>query len=61
MPYGSKRFQKAETLHFITFSCFPGLQFLEAPEPKETLEAVREQTRARHQLGSIDKYRKAAT
>ncbi|MGA2218848.1 MAG: transposase [Terracidiphilus sp.] len=49
MPYGLKRFQKAEALHFITFSCFHRLPFLAAPEPKETFEAVLEQTRARHQ------------
>jgi hypothetical protein len=45
MPYGLKRFQKAETLHFITFSCFHRLPFLEMPEPKETFETVLEQTR----------------
>jgi REP-associated tyrosine transposase len=49
MPYGLKRFQKAEALHFITFSCFHRLPFLATPEPKETFEAVLEQTRARHQ------------
>ena len=49
MPYGLKRFQKAEALHFITFSCFHRLPFLEMPECKETFEAVLEQTRARHQ------------
>jgi putative transposase len=49
MPYGLKRFQKAEALHFITFSCFHRLPFLESTEPKETFEAVLEQTRARHQ------------
>jgi putative transposase len=49
MPYGLKRFQRAETLHFITFSCFHRLPFLQAPEPKETVEAILEQTRARHQ------------
>jgi putative transposase len=49
MPYGLKRFQKAEALHFITFSCFHRLSFLETPESKETFEAVLEQTRARHQ------------
>ena len=47
MPYGLKRFQKAEALHFITFSCFHRLQLLEAPEPKDTFEAVLEQIRAR--------------
>jgi len=49
MPYGLKRFQKAEALHFITFSCFHRLPFLGAPGPKETVEAILEQTRARHE------------
>ncbi|MGD0787741.1 MAG: transposase [Terracidiphilus sp.] len=49
MPYGLKRFQKAEAPHFITFSCFHRLPFLEASEPKDTVEAVLEVTRARHQ------------
>jgi putative transposase len=49
MPSGLKRFQRAEALHFITFSCFHRLPFLEAPGPKETIEAILEQPRARHQ------------
>jgi putative transposase len=49
MPYGLKRFQRAEALHFITFSCFRRLPFLEAPELKDTVEVILEQTRARHQ------------
>ena len=49
MPYGLKRFQKAEALHFITFSCFHRLPFLEAAATKETFEIVLEQTRSRHQ------------
>jgi putative transposase len=49
MPEGLKRFQRAEALHFITFSCFHRFPFLEAPGPKETIEAILEQTRARHQ------------
>jgi len=48
MPYGLKRFQKAEALHFITFSCFHRLPLLEASGAKDTVEAVLEQTRARH-------------
>ena len=48
MPSGLKRFQKAESLHFITFSCFHRLPLLEAPGARETVEAVLEQTRARH-------------
>ena len=49
MPSGLKRFQKAESLHFITFSCFHRLPLLEMAGASETVEAVLEQTRARHQ------------
>ena len=49
MPSGLKRFQQAESLHFIPFSCFHRLPLLEAPGARETVEAVLEQTRARHQ------------
>jgi putative transposase len=49
MPYGLKRFQKAEALHFITFSCFRRLPLLEASEPKGIFEVALEETRARHQ------------
>ena len=49
MPYGLKRFQKAEALHFITFSCYRRLPLLAAPEPKDTVEAALERIRARHQ------------
>ena len=49
MPYGLKRFQKAEALHFITFSCYQRLPFLEGLGPKNTVEVILEQTRARHQ------------
>jgi putative transposase len=40
--------QKAESLHFITFSCFHRFPLLEAAGARETVEAVLEQTRARH-------------
>ena len=49
MPSCLKRFQKAQSLHFITFSCFHRLPLLEAPGARETVEAVLEKTRARHQ------------
>jgi putative transposase len=49
MPHGLKRFQKAEALHFITFSCFHRSPLLIAPGLKNTFEAVLEETRARHQ------------
>ena len=48
MPSGLKRFQQAESLHFITFSCFHRLPLLEAPGAREAFEAVLEQTRAKH-------------
>jgi putative transposase len=49
MPYGLKRFQKAEALHFITSSCFHRLLLLAAQGPKDTFLSVLEETRARHQ------------
>ena len=49
MPSGLKRFQKAESLHFVTFSCFHRPPLLETSGARETIEALLEQTRARHQ------------
>jgi putative transposase len=49
MPHGLKRFQKAESLHFVTFSCFHRLPFLQEPVPKNVVETLLEETRARHQ------------
>jgi putative transposase len=49
MPSSLKRFHQAESLHFITFSCFHRLPFLATPEARETFETVLEETRARHQ------------
>jgi putative transposase len=49
MPRGLRRFQKAESLHFITCSCFHRSPFLEASRPKDILEDILEQVRARHQ------------
>ena len=48
MPSGLKRFQRAESLHFVTFSCFHRLPLLDAPGDMETVEAVLEQMRERH-------------
>ena len=48
MPYGLKRFQAAESLHFITFSCFHRFPLLEAMDAKEAFESLLEQVRARH-------------
>ena len=49
MPTGLKRFQSAESLHSVTFSCFHRLPLLEAPCARETVESVLERARARHQ------------
>ena len=49
MHSGLKRLQQAQALHFVTFSCFHRLPVLQAPGAMETVEAVLEQTRARHQ------------
>jgi len=50
MPYGLKRLQQAETLHFVTFSCFQRLPLLASPLHKDTLEAMLEQMGARHRV-----------
>ena len=49
MPRGLRRFQKAESLHFITFSCFHRFPFLEGAAAKDTLEGILELVRERHQ------------
>src|SRR5579863_8969238 len=49
VPSGLKRFQQAEALHFITFSCFHRLPLLVTPGAKEAVEAELELVRARHQ------------
>ncbi len=48
MPSGLKRFQQAQSLHFITFSCFHRLPLLQAPGANQTFERVLEEVRARH-------------
>jgi len=40
MPSGLKRFQKAEALHFITFSCFHRLPLLDDVGARESVESV---------------------
>ena len=48
MPFSLKRYQQAETLHFITFSCFQRLPFLSDPHSKSVVETALEETRSRH-------------
>jgi putative transposase len=50
MPIGLERRHNTGQLHFITFSCYHRLPFLEAPEPKNTLEQVIEKARQSHSL-----------
>ena len=55
MPYGLRRFQQAESLHFITFSCFHRLPYLATPKSKDRIEEVLERIRFRHEA-RIDAY-----
>jgi putative transposase len=50
MPLGLERRHNTGQLHFITFSCYHRLPFLEHPNPKDTLEQVIEKTRHSHKL-----------
>jgi putative transposase len=49
MPHGLKRFHRAETLHFLTFSCFHRRPFLETASAKDVAAVFLAETRARHQ------------
>lgn len=48
MPDGLHRYQQAETLHFITFSCYHRLPYLAEAAAKSVVERVLEDTRSRH-------------
>jgi putative transposase len=48
MPYGLYRYQQAESLHFITFSCFHRLPFLSSSDSKALIEQQLERTRSAH-------------
>ena len=49
MPYGLRRYQRSESLHFITFSCHHRLPYLDSPEAKNVVQTLLEETRVRHQ------------
>jgi putative transposase len=49
MPHRLKRFQKAEALHLITFSCLQRLPLLRTADAKNVVEVILEQARARHE------------
>ena len=48
MPIGLKRYQQAESLHFLTFSCYHRLPYLTVPARNTLVEQILEQTRSRH-------------
>jgi putative transposase len=48
MPYGLTRFQQAESLHFLTFSCHERKPYLTDPAANAIVEETLERTRARH-------------
>jgi len=50
MPIGLERRQQTGQLHFITFSCYRRLPFLEPPASKDILERVIEKTRHSNSL-----------
>lgn len=50
MPIGLERRQNTGQLHFITFSCYRRLPFLEDPEPKDTVERLIEKACQSHSL-----------
>lgn len=50
MPIGLERRQSTGQLHFITFSCYDRLPYLQNPEPKDILQQVIERTRRSHNL-----------
>ncbi|MBB5316919.1 transposase [Tunturibacter empetritectus] len=48
MPLGLERRQNTGQLHFITFSCYYRLPYLESAKSKDILEQVIERTRRSH-------------
>jgi putative transposase len=50
MPYGLERRQQTGQPHFITFSCYRRLPYLNDPTSKDTLETVIEKTRRSYNL-----------
>jgi len=50
MPWGLKRFQQTENLHFITFSCYKRRPNLGTPEARSTFEAALERVRRQYDL-----------
>jgi putative transposase len=50
MPTGLRRYQQTNNFHFITFSCYKRLPFLQEDGIKDTVQRILEQTRSRQRL-----------
>jgi putative transposase len=50
MPTGLKRYQQTKKFHFITFSCYKRLPFLQEDRAKDTVQRILEQTRSYRHL-----------
>ena len=50
MPTDLKRYQQANHLHFLTFSCYRRLPYLREPDACAVFESVLERVRTRHQF-----------
>ena len=48
MPTGLKRYQHNGDLHFVTFSCYRRLPYLNTPSAREIFEETLEATRLKH-------------
>jgi putative transposase len=50
MPKGLKRYQQTGDLHYVTFSCYRRLPYLDKPRARDIFEEVLEIMRRRHNL-----------
>ena len=48
MPWGLRRYQQTQQLHFITFSCYRRLPYLQSTGAKRRFEIALEEVRARY-------------
>ncbi len=50
MPIGLQRYQQTKNFHFITFSCYRRMPFLETNTARDTVQLILERTRKQHEL-----------
>ena len=48
MPWGLRRYQQTQQLHFITFSCYRRQKYLDSPRAKRAFEVALEEARKRY-------------